>query len=167
MNRPPERGDRLFSGRGWAALATIGVLVGLAAFAAFLLGDSGGSGEAETMTFATVAFAELALVFALRSPIRPAWHEPRNRYLVASVLLSAAIVLFAVYLEALNEPLGTVPLGASQLGIVLALGGAPFTAGRGGQGRLSCRRLDSCRHETSFAERGTPAVLGRGTVTAR
>ena len=133
MNRPPERGDRLFSGRGWAALATIGVLVGLAAFAAFLLGDSGSSGEAETMTFATVAFAELALVFALRSPIRPAWHEPRNRYLVASVLLSAAIVLLAVYLEALNEPLGTVPLGASQLGIVLALGVLPFTAVEAGK----------------------------------
>ena len=127
MNRPPERGDRLFSGRGWAALATIGVLVGLAAFAAFLVGDTGSSGEAETMTFATVAFAELALVFALRSPIRPAWHEPRNRYLVASVLLSAAIVLLTVYLEPLNEPLGTVPLGASQLGIVLLLGVLPFT----------------------------------------
>jgi Ca2+-transporting ATPase len=127
MNRPPERADRLFTGRAWTALATIGVLVGLAAFAAFLIGDSGSSGEPETMTFATVAFAELALVFALRSPIRSAWNEPRNRYLFGSVLLSAAIVLLAVYLEPLNEPLGTVPLGATQLGIVLLLGVLPFT----------------------------------------
>ena len=49
------------------------------------------------MAFATVAFAELALVFSLRSPVRAAWEAPRNLYLVGSVVLSAAIVVVAVY----------------------------------------------------------------------
>ena len=62
------------------------------------------------MAFATVAFAELALVFSLRSPVRAAWHAPRNPYLVGSVVLSAAIVIAALYLPVLNEPLGTVRL---------------------------------------------------------
>jgi magnesium-transporting ATPase (P-type) len=78
------------------------------------------------MAFTTVAFAELVLVFSLRSPIRAAWEAPRNLYLVGSVVLSAAVVLVAVYLPGLNEPLGTVPLGVSELGLVAVLALLPF-----------------------------------------
>ena len=134
MRRPPERGDRLFTARGWGALAAIGGLVGLAALAAFLAGDSGTANEAETMAFATVAFAELALVFALRSPLRPFWEGPRNRYLLASVALSAVLVLLVVYLPALNGPLATVPLTATQAAIVLALSALPFALVELGKG---------------------------------
>jgi Ca2+-transporting ATPase len=128
MSRPPERGDRLFPGRAWAALAAIGAVVGCVAFAAFLVGDSQTANSPETMAFATVAFAELALVFGVRSPIRASWDAPRNAYLLAGVLLSAAIVLLTVYATPLNEPLGTTPLAASQLGVVLALAAVPFAA---------------------------------------
>jgi Ca2+-transporting ATPase len=134
MKRSPERGDRLFTARGWAALAAVGALVGLAALAAFLLGDAGVQGEPETMAFATVAFAELALVFALRSPIRPFWEAPRNRYLLASVVLSAALVVLAVYVPGLNGPLATVPLDAMQATIVLALSAVPFVLVELGKG---------------------------------
>ncbi len=126
MRRPPERGDRLFPPRAWGALAGIGALVGLAALAAFLVGRGDGGEEARTMAFATVAFAELALVFSLRSPIRAAWQAPRNLYLLGSVVLSAAIVLAVLYLPMLNEPLATVPLGAPELGVVSALALVPF-----------------------------------------
>ena len=124
MRRAPERGDRLFPPRAWGALAAVGSLVGLAALGAFLAG--GDDNEARTMAFATVAFAELALVFSLRSPIGAAWEAPRNLYLVGSVVLSAAIVIVATYLPALNEPLGTVALGATDLGVVIVLALAPF-----------------------------------------
>jgi Ca2+-transporting ATPase len=126
MRRAPERGDRLFPPRAWGALAAIGALVGLAALVAFFAGRSGGDDEARTMAFATLALAELALVFSLRSPIRPAWEAPRNLYLVASVAVSAVVVLVAVYLPALNEPLGTVSLDGYQLGLVAALALLPF-----------------------------------------
>jgi P-type Ca2+ transporter type 2C len=126
MRRPPERGDRLFPARAWALLAGIGVLVGLAALTAFLVGriDDGDAGR--TMAFATVAFAELALVFSLRSPVHAAWEAPRNPYLVGSVILSALIVLGAVYLPVLNDPLGTVALDVSQLAVVCGLAVVPF-----------------------------------------
>ncbi|MEX2613498.1 MAG: cation-transporting P-type ATPase [Gaiellaceae bacterium] len=126
MRRAPERGDRLFSLRAWGALAAIGILVGIAALAAFLVGRADSGDEARTMAFATVAFAELGLVFSLRSPIRGAWEAPRNLYLVGSVVLSAVLVLAAVYMPALNEPLGTVPLAISELGIVAVLALVPF-----------------------------------------
>ena len=133
MRRAPERGDRLFPSRAWGALAAIGVLVGLAALAAFLVGRSDSGDEARTMAFATVAFAELVLVFSLRSPIRAAWEAPRNLYLVGSVVLSAALVLVAVYLPALNEPLGTVRLGAYELGLVALLALLPFVGVEAGK----------------------------------
>jgi Ca2+-transporting ATPase len=126
MQRPPERGTRLFPPRAWAALAVIGVLVGLAALVAFLIGREEGNGTATTMAFTTVALAELALVFAIRSPIRPAWEAPRNAYLVASVAISAALVGAALYAPVLNEPLGTVPLGAAELGLAVLLAVGPF-----------------------------------------
>ena len=126
MRRAPERGDRLFPPRAWGALAAVGVLVGLAALVAFLVGRSTGDDEARTMAFASVAFSELALVFSLRSPVRPAWEAPRNVYLVGSVVLSAALVVVAMYLPVLNDPLGTVALDAGQLGVVIVLALAPF-----------------------------------------
>jgi P-type Ca2+ transporter type 2C len=123
MRRPPERGGRLFPPLGWAALGLIGMLVGLAALVAFLLGNEDG---AQTRAFATIALAELALVFATRSPLEHAWKAPWNPYLAGGVALSLAVVGAAVVVPALHEPLGTVTLGRSEIGVVLALAIAPF-----------------------------------------
>jgi Ca2+-transporting ATPase len=132
MRRPPERGTQLFPPRAWAALAGIGALVGLSAWAAFVLGD--GADEARTMAFATVALAELALVFSIRSPIRPAWHAPRNLYLVGSVILSAAFVAACLYVPALSDVFGTAHVGVSELGLICALALVPFAAVETGKG---------------------------------
>jgi Ca2+-transporting ATPase len=133
MRRAPERGDRLFPPRAWGVLAIVGVLVGVAALAGFLVGRSAGDDEARTMAFATVAFAELALVFSLRSPVSAAWEAPRNLYLAGSVVVSAAIVVVAVYLPILNDTLGTVALDATELGVVIALALAPFACVEAGK----------------------------------
>jgi P-type Ca2+ transporter type 2C len=126
MRQPPDRGSRLFPPRAWAVLALVGALVGLVALAAFLIGRGGGEVQAQTMAFVTLALSELALVFSLRSPVRPAWKAPRNPYLLASVVLSAVLVGFALYLPALNQPLGTVALGPADLGLAVLLAVAPF-----------------------------------------
>ncbi len=128
MRRPPERGSQLFDGASWAAVGLVGVAVGLAAIAAFMLGRGDGDGVAETMAFATLAAAELAIVFAVRSPRRAAWREPANRFLFGAVAGSAAFLLLAIYLSPLREALGTVSLDAGQLATALALALAPFVA---------------------------------------
>jgi P-type Ca2+ transporter type 2C len=127
MRRGPERGDRLFPPAGWAALAAIGAAVGLAALGAFVLGGSDGA-EAATMAFATIALSELALVFSLRSPTQQAWNGPRNRYLTASVVLSASIVLLVIYVPALQALTGTATLDTGDLGIVGLMALVPFVA---------------------------------------
>lgn len=126
MRRAPERGDRLFPPRAWGALAMIGVLVGAAAFIAFLVGREGDGDAAQTMAFTTLGLAELALVFAVRSPIHAAFEAPRNRYLLGSVLLSVAVVFGAVYVPFLNDPLGTVPLHSDELLVTALLALLPF-----------------------------------------
>jgi Ca2+-transporting ATPase len=124
MTRPPDRGSRLFDVQVWLALAGIGALVGASALAAFLLGGDGS--EQRTMAFATIALAELALVYSLRSGLRPAWRSSPNPYLAASVGLSALLVVLAVYLPALHGTLGTVELGPSRLAVVAVLALVPF-----------------------------------------
>jgi Ca2+-transporting ATPase len=139
MRQSPQRGTRLFALSGWGALAVIGLLVGLAALAAFLVGRSGGDDQAQTMAFATIALAELALVFSLRSPVNPAWETPRNPYLAASVAVSAILIAAAIYVPALNAPLGTVPLDFTGVGTVAVLALAPVAlveAGKAGSRRL-------------------------------
>jgi magnesium-transporting ATPase (P-type) len=88
------------------------------------------------MAFATVALAELGLVFSVRSPIRPAWRAPRNPYLVGSVVLSAAVVAACIYGSALNDAIGTVPLGGVELGVVVLLAVVPFAAVEAGKAAL-------------------------------
>ena len=125
MTRGPLRGDRLFAPRLWAALFGIGMLVGLAATLAFLVGRAGGDDSEQTMAFVTLAVAELILVFSIRAVTRPPWRVPRNRYLESAVLVSILILVAAVYVPFLHRPLGTVSLGPFDLGTALALAVLP------------------------------------------
>jgi Ca2+-transporting ATPase len=117
----------LLSGRLWAALAVVGVVVGLAAFAAFTIGNAADADTGRTMAFLTVGLAELGFVFSCRSVLRPAWRVPWNPYLVGGVAASLVLLLLAVYLP-VHGAFGTVPLGAVELIIALGLALLPVTA---------------------------------------
>jgi P-type Ca2+ transporter type 2C len=101
------------------------VSIGLAATGAYLAGRELAPEAAQTMAFATIALAELVFVFSMRSPDAPAWHGPRNPVLVASVVLSAALVGLVVYLTPVQGAFGTVSLGARELALVLGLAVLP------------------------------------------
>jgi Ca2+-transporting ATPase len=123
MRRPPDRSTQLFPRLDWAALGFVGVLVGLAALAAFVIGPGGDA--ASTRAFATIALAELVLVFSMRSRLEHSWREPPNRYLFAGVALSVAIVGAVLFLPWLREPLHTVRPNPSELGLVAGLAFLP------------------------------------------
>ena len=127
MTRPPERGASLFASRGWTALGLVGMVVGTAAFGAFLAGRAIDHDGAQTMAFMTLSLSELILVFALRSPIRPGWHEPRNALLLAAVGASALLLVLVVYVPPLQQPFGTVALDGAQLAIAVGLATVPFS----------------------------------------
>ncbi|MDH4102168.1 MAG: cation-transporting P-type ATPase [Thermoleophilia bacterium] len=116
-------------GRGiWPALLAVGIVVGAAALAAFLLVRELRPEAAQTAAYATVALAELIFVFSCRAELRPAWRLPRNRHLEAAVVGSLAFLLATIYVSALHDPFGTVSLTSGELGIVLSLALLPALA---------------------------------------
>ena len=128
MQRKPRPQGRLFGRELEVALAAAGLSLGLAATVAYVVGRELAPEAAQTMTFATVALAELAFVFSVRSPRTAAWHGPRNLGLLASVALSATFVMCLIYVAPLHNAFATVSLGVSELGIVLALSLLPAAA---------------------------------------
>jgi Ca2+-transporting ATPase len=125
MRQLPHGRGRLFSSSFQLALVGTGAAVGLAATCAFLLGRELAPDTAQTMAFATIALAELALVFALRSTSEPAWRGPRNAMLGLSVLASVLIVVLALYVPSIASLLETTSLGVRELAIVAGLALVP------------------------------------------
>jgi Ca2+-transporting ATPase len=127
MRRRPRRLGTLFSPalRTWLALA--GLSVGVAGTAAYLIGRALDGDAAQTMAYATIALAELALVYALRTP-GPFWRGPRNRLLNLGVLTSAGVVAATVAVSPLRGAFGTVGLSAHELAIVVGLALFPAAA---------------------------------------
>jgi Ca2+-transporting ATPase len=140
MRRRRRPSGKIFSSRLWAALGGAGVVIGLSALAAYLIGRELGGGVAQTMAFATVALAELAFVYSCRSPLGAAWRGARNRYLASGVALSTVLLALALYIPALREPFGTVPLGIVDLGVVLGLALVPFLLVEAAKGVVRRRR---------------------------
>jgi magnesium-transporting ATPase (P-type) len=136
MTSPPRAGAQLFGRRAWGALALIGTLVGAATFAAFLIGRADDTDAARTAAFATLAVSELMLVYALRSVATPAWREPRNRWLDASVLASIGVVAALVYLPAAHAAFATVPLAPPLAAAVMLLALVPFAGVEAGKALL-------------------------------
>ena len=147
-------------------LALLGLAVGLAALAAFMAGRALDEDAAQTMAFATIALAELVLVFSIRSGERPAWRAPGNPFLVASVSLSAAFVAAAVYLEPLGAAFGTVPLEPRAAAVVLALAAAPALAAEAGKAVLRCQRLVRNGIRKNPQARSAPALMPRRSQSA-
>jgi Ca2+-transporting ATPase len=103
------------------ALLVVGIAVGAAALAAFLLVRELQPEAAQTAAYATVALAELVFVFSCRAELHPPWRLPRNRHLDAAVLGSLAFLAATIYVPAFNEPFGTVALTGVELGVVAVL----------------------------------------------
>jgi P-type Ca2+ transporter type 2C len=126
MARGPQHRAQLITRPLAIALVAVGMLVGLAALGAYLLGRAVEPDAAQTMAFAAVAMSELALVFSCRSFLEPAWRVPFNPHLVGGVIVSALLLVVVIYVPALQDPFGTFPLGAGELAATLALALAPF-----------------------------------------
>jgi Ca2+-transporting ATPase len=128
MQTPPRRGQQLFDMRTWRRLLWIGALVGGVTFAAFAIGRARSGGAEETMAFATLALAELALVYGMRSGTAAAWHLAPNRWLNLSVVVSAIFVIAAIYVPGGSTVFATKPLGLIDDVIVVLLALVPLGA---------------------------------------
>lgn len=142
MQKPPRGRADLFSSSFELALAAIGAAVGLVATCAFVVGREIAPDAAQTLAFATIALAELALVFTLRSTRDAAWRGPRNAMLRLSVVASMLVVVLALYLAPVSDALGTSSPNATELAIAVSLALVPAALVEMGKAALRRRTGD-------------------------
>jgi magnesium-transporting ATPase (P-type) len=78
------------------------------------------------MAYATLALAELAMAFSIRSASVAAWRLPTNPWLISSTVGAAIFVLLSIYLPPVHEAFATVSLDVSALLLVAALASLPL-----------------------------------------
>jgi Ca2+-transporting ATPase len=122
LRRPPRRPGRpIVDARTARRIAVLAVTILLTCLGVAVWARSAGA-PWQSMLFATLAFGQLATALATRSDVRPVWRVPLrgNRMLIPAVACSALLVVGGLYLPPLAALLGTEPLSAAQLGVVVA-----------------------------------------------
>ncbi len=121
MARPPRpRGERVITPRMWRGILFVGVVMAAgtlgvldASLPGGFLEGSGDMAYGHSMAFTTLMLFQMFNVFNARSDERSALAGLfTNRWLWGSVALAAALQLLVLYVPALRQAFGTVPLGA-------------------------------------------------------
>ena len=129
MQRPPHpTGESVFARGLGKGMVTLGLQIGLATLAVFILGLYLGDGDiitARTLAFTTLVMAQLFVVFECRSehysPFAVGYFS--NPYLVLAVACSMVMQLLVLYVPLLQAVFKTVPLNSFHWGIVLVAAG--------------------------------------------
>ena len=135
LKRPPRDPKEPILGRAqWLAIVLHGVALTAATFGALALGHLWlGLDEraAVTVTFLTLAFAQLWHVFNMRHPTSGLLHNEitRNPWIWAALVLCAGILVTAAYVPSLSHMLHLVAPDIKMWGIVLAMSLAPLLSG--------------------------------------
>lgn len=130
MARPPRRRSaRMIDTPMWLGIVTTGCVMALVSLLTIDLLLPGGLIEGyETLTvartagFTVLVLAQLFNCFSARSETRSAFNGLfANRWLWATVILSAALQVAVVHLPFLNRAFGTAPLSLGQWSVCLAM----------------------------------------------
>ncbi|HKK93309.1 MAG TPA: HAD-IC family P-type ATPase, partial [Longimicrobiales bacterium] len=134
MRRPPRRPDSAILSRRFAgALLFYSGLITAVTLAAFVWAlGTGPVDRAVTMAFATLAFAQLFHLGTARArdPVLRPSRAFANRWAVGAVALVLVLQALALYWAPLASVLGTVPLGARDIGVALGLAMVPAVIGQ-------------------------------------
>jgi Ca2+-transporting ATPase len=136
MDRPPRNPRERVLERGhWRAVGGFGLLITAAVLGAMAIARLGlgmSEPEAVSVSFLTLAFAQLWHVFNLRSRGEPLLRNDvtTNAWVWGALALCAALLLAAAFLPGLSDLLQVAPLGAEGWALVAAMSLAPLVAGQ-------------------------------------
>ncbi len=140
MERPPrDPAEPLLARRHWAAITGYAALMAGAVFGALAWASRLGmdAGSSVTVTFLTLAFAQLWHVFNVRGRRSSllAREVAGNPYVWGALLLCTALLLLAVYVPPVARALRLVDPGARGWGVVAVMSLLPLAAGTVLRGR--------------------------------
>jgi len=140
MERPPADPRKPLISSGMARSISIdGVIITLSTVAAFIFGTAvagytsqGGVNPAVTMSFLTIAFSQLFHVFNARKATSPLGLSEllTNFYAIGAVLLSAALMMVAVYVPFVAKVLKTARPTPVDWAVILGLSLVPVAVGQ-------------------------------------
>ncbi len=131
--RPPK--EALLPGRLWLSIMVYGGLITaatLAAFAIALYGLAMSNSAAVTVSFLTLAMAQLWHVFNMRDTGSSFLRNEitQNRYIWGALALCALLLLAAVYSPGISDVLGLAPPSPAGWAVAVGLSFLPFIAGQ-------------------------------------
>jgi Ca2+-transporting ATPase len=137
MCHPPRDPDEPILTRShWLELGFFGTVIAVATVGAFLLGGQlyGGMGQPEvvTVSFLTLAFAQLWHVFDVREVESGLLRNEvtQNRYVWGALALSGVLVIGTLYLPGVSLALGTAPISGTAWLVVLGMSLLPLVVGQ-------------------------------------
>jgi P-type Ca2+ transporter type 2C len=136
MERPPrDPKEPILTRRHWSAIGGYGLLITLAVLTSLVMALQWlgmGQQHAVTVSFLTLAFAQLWHVFNMRDPDVGLLQSAvvHNRYVWGALALCTALLLAAVYVPILAGVLRVVDPGVSGWSLVLAMSVAPLAVGQ-------------------------------------
>jgi len=138
MRTPPRRSDEpILTRTNWTELGMYGTTIAVATIGAFAIGGgmyAGGMGAEEvvTMSFLTLAFAQLWHVFDMRELASGVVRNEvtENAYVWGALGLSSLLVIGTVYLPGVSLALSTAPIGLESWLVVLGMSLLPLVVGQ-------------------------------------
>jgi Ca2+-transporting ATPase len=151
--RPRASDEALIARRHWGRIFGFGSVIALTVLAALLLATLAGksSREATTISFLTLALAQLWHVFNFREPGTGLWRNEitGNPWIWGALVLCLALIGLAVHWPALSGVLSVTPPGLDGWALALGMSSVPLI---GGQIQLALSRPD---------ERSDAGISGR------
>lgn len=116
----PRRG--IMTGKFTIMLLLQGFLISILSLSAYKLGLATDIATARTMTFATLAFTQMSIIFSIRSGIHSAIRGFfSNWYLIGAMIIVIGLMLVVLLVPTLQSWFQVVPMTALQWTIVIAL----------------------------------------------
>lgn len=104
-----------------------GIMIAVLSLLAYNIGLRSSIEAAQTMTFATLAFSQMTIVFSIRSGYHSAFKGMfKNKYLLGAIILVAGLMLVVLLVPALGNIFHTVQLNAMQWWWIAGLSLAPI-----------------------------------------
>ncbi|ARA92556.1 ATPase [Rhodothermaceae bacterium RA] len=136
LRRPPRpASEPILTRAHWLGILAYGVLFTVAVLGALLIAGRGlgkPPEEAITVSFLTLAFAQLWHVFNLRSAGSSLWRNEitRNPYVWGALGLCSGLLLLAAYLPGLARVLSVTPPDLADWGVILGMSLLPLVVGQ-------------------------------------